>query len=52
MITGIYTPVIEDPEFDYTFKAVTDLKQSLRDRLSSHKITLLCSNVTVMSIVS
>ena len=40
MAAGIYTPLLEDAEIDDAIKAGTDLKQSLREALSSRKTTL------------
>ena len=40
MAAGIYKQLVEDPEFDDAIAVVTDLKQSLRNSLSSRKTTL------------
>ena len=40
MAAGIYTQLVEDPEFDDAIKVANDLKQSLRDSLSSRRTTL------------
>ena len=40
MAVAIYGQLVEDPEFDDALKAVTDLKQSLKDSLSYRETTL------------
>ena len=45
-MAAIYTQLIEDPEFDDALKAVTDLKQSLKDSLSYRENTL--ANLRIM----